>query len=196
MENNLFNELASLDVSAQLEKKGRFSYLSWAYAVDILRRKDPSATWKVVRFDGLPFLSTECGYFVEVEVCFQGVTLSQIHPILDNNNKPILKPNAFQVNTSIQRCLVKAIAIATGLGLYVYCGEDIPTDAEKPTPTLTAEQDMKQRNLMIEKILELVTNQGATGDEKLKEFESKANCKLTEMNLNVLKRVYTLLNAS
>jgi hypothetical protein len=55
---------------------------------------------------------------------------------------------------------------------------------------------MKQRNLMIEKILELVSRQGVTGDEQLKEFESKANCKLTEMNLNVLKRVYTLLNAS
>lgn len=36
------------------------------------------------------------------------------------------------VNTSIQRCLVKAIALH-GLGLYVYAGEDLPSGEERPT---------------------------------------------------------------
>lgn len=196
MEENLFDQLASLDVGAHIEKKGRFSYLSWAYAVDILRRKDPLARWEVIRFDGLPYLASECGYFVEVAVTFQGVTLSQIHPVLDNNNKPILKPNAFQINTSIQRALVKAIAIATGLGLYIYAGEDLPTDAEKPTPTLTAEQEQGQRTLFIEKIMELIVNRGEQGMTQLADYEKKANCKLDDMNLAYLKRVYALLNAS
>ena len=40
-----------------------------------------------------------------------------------------LEPTAFDINTSIQRCLVKAIALH-GLGLYVYAGEDLP-DGEK-----------------------------------------------------------------
>jgi len=55
----------------------------------------------------------------------QGITLSQIHPVLDARNRPILEPTAFDINTSIQRCLVKAIALH-GLGLYVYAGEDLP----------------------------------------------------------------------
>ena len=63
--------------------------------------------------------------FVEVAVTVQGVTLSQIHPVLDGRNRPILAPTAFEINTSIQRCLVKAIALH-GLGLYVYSGEDLP----------------------------------------------------------------------
>ena len=55
----------------------------------------------------------------------QGVTLAQIHPVLDGKNRPIFEPTAFDINTSIQRCLVKAIALH-GLGLYVYAGEDLP----------------------------------------------------------------------
>ncbi|MGM9458240.1 DUF1071 domain-containing protein, partial [Lacticaseibacillus rhamnosus] len=62
-----------------------------------------------------------------------GVTLSQVHPVLDNRNKPIEKPNAFQINTSIQRCLAKAIALH-GLGLYIYQGEDLP-EIEMPSIT-------------------------------------------------------------
>lgn len=86
---------------------------------------DPRATWEVRRFDGLPFLITEAGVFVEVAVTVQGVTLSQIHPVLDGRNRPLLSPTAFDINTSIQRCLVKAIALH-GLGLYIYAGEDLP----------------------------------------------------------------------
>ncbi|WP_242316942.1 DUF1071 domain-containing protein [Bacillus cereus group sp. BfR-BA-01489] len=126
---NYFAELAVIDVSKHVEKKGRFSYLSWSWAVDQLLKKYPDATWQVVRFDGLPYMKTEVGYFVEVEVTVNNITRSQIHPVLDNYNKPIAKPTSFQINTSIQRCLAKAIALH-GLGLYIYSGEDIPQDDE------------------------------------------------------------------
>ncbi len=131
---NYFARLNQLNVSEHLEKKGSFNYLSWPFAVAQLRLADPAATWDVRRFDGLPYLKTETGYFVEVAVTVQGVTLSQIHPVLDGKNQPIFEPTAFDVNTSIQRCLVKAIALH-GLGLYVYAGEDLPEGEEaKPTP--------------------------------------------------------------
>lgn len=126
---NYFAELAVIDVSKHVEKKGRFSYLSWSWAVDQLLKKYPDATWQVVRFDGLPYMKTEVGYFVEVEVTVNNITRSQIHPVLDNYNKPIAKPTSFQINSSIQRCLAKAIALH-GLGLYIYSGEDIPHDDE------------------------------------------------------------------
>lgn len=124
---NFYTELSKINVSEHVEKKGKFSYLSWAWAVDVLRTHDPEATWEVIRFDGMPYMKTECGYFVEVAVTVKGITLSQIHPVLNNFNKPIEKPNAFEINTSIQRCLVKAIALH-GLGLYIYAGEDLPID--------------------------------------------------------------------
>jgi hypothetical protein len=125
---NYFVELAKINVNEHVERKGQFSYLSWPFAVSELRKFDPTATWTVLRFEGLPYLKTECGYFVEVAVTIQSVTLSQIHPVLDSKNKVIFEPNAFDINTSIQRCLVKAIA-SHGIGLYIYAGEDLPVVA-------------------------------------------------------------------
>lgn len=122
---NYFARLNAINVNERVEKKGGFSYLSWPYAVAQLRLADPTATWEVRRFDGLPYLATEAGVFVEVAVTVHGVTLSQIHPVLDGRNRPLLAPSAFDINTSLQRCLVKAIALH-GLGLYIYAGEDLP----------------------------------------------------------------------
>jgi hypothetical protein len=130
---NYFERLNRINVSEHIERKGGFAYLSWPYAVAQLRLADPAASWEVRRFDALPFLRTETGYFVEVAVTVQGITLSQIHPVLDGKNRPLAEPTAFDINTSIQRCLVKAIALH-GLGLYVYAGEDLP-DGETAAPT-------------------------------------------------------------
>jgi hypothetical protein len=132
MSTNYFATLNAINVSAHIEKKGGFSYLSWPYAVAQLRLADPTASWTVVRFNGLPYLATDAGVFVEVAVTVQGVTLSQIHPVLDGRNRPLLAPTAFDINTSIQRCLVKAIALH-GLGLYIYAGEDLPASANETT---------------------------------------------------------------
>jgi hypothetical protein len=129
---NHFARLNAINVSDHIEKKGGFSYLSWPYAVAQLRLADPTATWSVVRFNGLPFLATEAGVFVEVAVTVQGITLSQIHPVLDGRNRPLIAPNSFDINTSIQRALVKAIALH-GLGLYVYAGEDLPVASVETT---------------------------------------------------------------
>ena len=128
---NYFVELSKINVNEHVERKGQFSYLSWPFAVSQLRQFDPVATWHVLRFDGLPYLNTEAGCFVEVAVCVKGVSLSQIHPVLDSKNRPILAPTAFDINTSIQRCLVKAIALH-GLGLYLYSGEDLPLASDEP----------------------------------------------------------------
>lgn len=129
---NYFAHLNDINVSAHVEKKGQFSYLSWPYAVAQLRLIDPSATWEVKRFDGLPYLKCDTGYFVEVAVTVASITLSQLHPVLDGKNKPIQSPTAFDINTSIQRCLVKAIALH-GLGLYIYAGEDLPDSVKSET---------------------------------------------------------------
>ena len=121
-----FMKLFKTDVTDYVKQKGKFNYLSWAYAVQELKRVCPTARWGVTKAeDGSPFFVTECGYFVDVWVEVDGVSLSQIHPVLDNRNDPIEKPNAFQINTSLQRALAKAIALH-GLGLYIFAGEDLP----------------------------------------------------------------------
>ena len=141
MDENYFARLFQINVNEHVQSKGQFRFLSWPYAVAQLRLHDPAATWEVKRFDGMPFLRSEAGYLVEVAVTVQGITLSQLHPVLDAKNRPIEQPTVFDINTSIQRCLVKAIALH-GLGLYIYAGEDLPVGEasndpvvdEQPTP--------------------------------------------------------------
>ena len=121
-----FMELYKTDVSKYSEKKGKFTYLSWANAWSLLKKQCPDARYGVTKAeDGSPFFVTQCGFFVDVWVEADGVSLSQIHPVLDNRNQPIAEPNAFHINTSIQRALAKTIALH-GLGLYIFAGEDLP----------------------------------------------------------------------
>ena len=153
MEQNVFAELASVDCSKHIQHKNGFSYLSWPFAVEQLRKHCPDATWEVIRNEnGEPFMVTQFGVFVEVAVTVAGITLSQIHPVLDYRNKPVAKPDPFQINTSIQRCLVKAIALH-GLGLSIYGGEDVPKDvaAERKAEaerTITAEEAGELRGVI------------------------------------------------
>jgi len=126
-----FETLDAINVNSYTEKKGRFTYLSWAWAVRELLKVDPEATWEIHEW-GLegtrqPYMQTEAGCFVQVTVWVGGIARTQVHPVLDNTNKHIMEPNAFQINTSIQRCLAKAIALH-GLGLYIYAGEDLPNE--------------------------------------------------------------------
>lgn len=190
MEKNYFKELSQIDVSQHVEKKGKFSYLSWAWAVQQLREVDPTATWETVRFDGMPYMKTECGYFVEVAVTVQGITLSQIHPVLDNYNKPIAQPNAFQINTSIQRCLVKAIALH-GLGLYIYAGEDLPPEDKAETEKRKAEEE-KERMEKVAYISSLRESNEVLATF-IGELEAKASKKVSDMPLAFIKKMYMLV---
>jgi len=127
---SVFETLSAVDVSTYIDKKGQFSYLSWSDAVTALLRAYPEATWDVVSdVNGLPYITAPNGCFVTVAVTVEGVTRTQVHPVLDFRNNAIADPNPMQINTSIQRALAKAIGLH-GLGLHIYRGEDINPDAE------------------------------------------------------------------
>ena len=183
---NTFKRLYEINVNDHIERKGSFAYLSWPYAVAQLRLADPSASWEVKRFEGLPYLQTPSGCFVEVAVTVQSVTLSQIHPVLDARNKVIELPSAFDINTSIQRCLVKAIALH-GLGLCVYAGEDLPqggqaVQEDAPRPKVTAMPSRMATVAQVRYIQRLLDETGSdiqrvlAGNNvtKLEELSSKA----------------------
>lgn len=125
---NYFGELAKVDCSAHVEKKGKFTYLSWPFAMSELAKLHPKAEIEVREWDGFPAVRGPKGWMVQVSVTIDGVKRTQWHPVLDSNNKAIPEPDVFQLNTSIQRAMVKAIALH-GLGLYIYAGEDLPEGA-------------------------------------------------------------------
>jgi hypothetical protein len=143
-----FADLRKVNVSEYIEKKNNLSYLSWAYAVDQLLQRDATATWEY-RFgvhpetkESVPFVFIGNTAMVFCTVKAFGVERTAQLPVMDHRNKPIPNPDAFQVNTAMQRCLAKAIALH-GLGLYIYAGEDLPEEdvkPEPPQPKLTVEQ--------------------------------------------------------
>jgi hypothetical protein len=168
---NYFARLNQINVSEHLERKGDFAYLSWPYAVAQLRLADPQACWEVRRFDGLPYLRTEIGVFVEVAVTVQGIALSQIHPVLDGKNRPLAEPTAFDINSSIQRCLVKAIALH-GLGLYIYAGEDLPNGEvpAKPQPKVTPIQNQRPITPAQVRYLKRLIAEAKSSEQHIKDY--------------------------
>ena len=129
-EMSLFEQLSKIDVNKHKKKKGQFDYLSWPLAVQELLKVCPDAEWEVHEYqneDGLtaPFMTTNAGCFVKVSLKCNDIIRSQVHPVTDNRNQTIAQPTAQDINTSIQRCLAKVIALH-GLGLYIFAGEDLP----------------------------------------------------------------------
>jgi hypothetical protein len=131
-----YEEIRRINVNEYVEKKGNLSYLSWAWAVDQLMLLDPLATWEYRWQDGVPLVKIGDTAMVFCTVTAFGVARTAQLPVMDHKNKPIPEPDAFQVNTAMQRCLAKAIALH-GLGLYIYNGEDLPP---KPPPEEMAEE--------------------------------------------------------
>lgn len=132
--------LFDVDVSQHVKQKGRFSYLSWPHAIEALGTRHPDAEIDVQRFPLpanpallVPYLETPLGFFVEVSVTINQVRRSQLHPVFDFNNAAMMTPSVTDINNSIQRAMVKAIALH-GLGLFVYQGEDLPSNAPDYSP--------------------------------------------------------------
>ena len=117
-----FNDLRSINVNDHTEKKGNLTYLSWAWAVDTLLQRDPTATWEYK--EPKQFGDT---LMVFCTVTAFGKSMTAQLPVLDYKNKAVINPDAMAVNTAMQRCLAKAIALH-GIGLYIYAGEDVPQE--------------------------------------------------------------------
>jgi hypothetical protein len=135
----IFKTLSEINVNNHTEKKGKFTYLSWAFAWAELKKKYPSATAKVYHDENtnMPYFASKAGVIVKV-----GVTINELEhinylPVMDfrNASVPADKVNMMDVNKTIQRCTVKAIALH-GLGLYIYAGEDLPEEPVKELPSI------------------------------------------------------------
>ena len=130
---SVWDTLSSQDCSDKIEKKGNLSYLSWAWAWGLVKSHYPDASfekhWHGEPDTRLPYATDAQGYaFVLVTVNVGDQTATETYPVLGNGNKAVQAPNAFQVNTALQRCLTKALGYL-GLGHYIYAGEDLPVQA-------------------------------------------------------------------
>lgn len=140
----IFNFLTSIDVEPYCEKVGKFKYLQWATAWQIIATYF-NVSFKICSFDGKDFCATEEGCLVKTEVTINGTTLPMIMSLIDAANKPqkaydysytitatdpntkakttVTKTcyafNAFNIANAHVRCLTKNLSLF-GLGLNLY----------------------------------------------------------------------------
>lgn len=135
----IFKTLSEINVNNHTEKKGKFTYLSWAFAWAELKKKYPTATAKVYHDENtnMPYFASKAGVIVKVGVIVGDLEHINYLPVMDFRNAAILpeKVTMMNINKTIQRCTVKAIALH-GLGLYIYAGEDLPEEPEKELPSV------------------------------------------------------------
>lgn len=125
---NYFEILNSIDVNEKVETKGRFKYLSWAYAWGELKKLYPESNYTVYESaSGLNYHTDGRTAWVKTGVTVNGIEHIEYLPVMDSANRslPLEKITSFEVNKTIQRSLTKAVA-RHGLGLYIYAGEDLP----------------------------------------------------------------------
>lgn len=142
---SIFGTLFEINVNEHIERKKYLTYLSWPYAWAEVKKKYPTATYKIYQFGEkqLPYVFDESvGYMVFTDVTINGLTHTMWLAVMDGANKamksegytydtkfrkdiPVEPATMFDINKTIMRCLVKNLAMF-GLGLYIYSGEDLP----------------------------------------------------------------------
>ena len=125
--------LSRINVNDKVNKKGKFDYLSWTWAIDAVKRQNMHLDWQLLDDVHYPDGTME----VRCNVIIGEQSHTMWLAVCDHNNKAIPNPNAAAINKARMRCLVKGIA-AHGLGFYIYAGEDLPEPPD--TYALIAEQ--------------------------------------------------------
>lgn len=129
---NYFTELNGINVNDKIEKKNGLSYLSWAFAWGELKKRFPDSTYTVYENEkGWNYFTDEQTCWVKTGVTVNGIEHIEYLPVMDFKNRsiPLGSVTSFDVNKTIQRSLTKAVA-RHGLGLYIYAGEDIPSESD------------------------------------------------------------------
>jgi hypothetical protein len=132
-----YAQIRKINLNTHIEKKNGLSYLSWAWAVDQLLMLDSEASWEY----GEPRRFGKTLMVFCTVTAFGKRRTAQL-PVMDFYNRAISNPDAYQVNTAMQRCLAKAISLH-GIGLYIYAGEDLPaeaTEAQREIETKAAQK--------------------------------------------------------
>ena len=132
-ENTVFKTLNAINCNEHTEKKGNLTYLSWAWAWQMVKTHYPDASYTIYENpDGWNYFTDGRYCWVKTGVTIEGLEHIEYLPVMDARNQsiPLDAIKSTDVNKAIQRSLTKACA-RHGLGLYIYAGEDLP-ESEQP----------------------------------------------------------------
>lgn len=173
---SVFEVLSSINLSSKVEKRGNLSYISWANCWHAVKQHYPDVQRTV--------FETESGvnYFTDGKTCWVkvGITINNIEhieslPVMDMRNAsiPLDSITSFQVNKSIQRCTVKALALH-GLALNIYFKEEFSDDPKPIAPKTAAKTTLAVGDANWEKVVNyVVDNIGLKSEDVFKNLSKK-----------------------
>jgi hypothetical protein len=150
---SVWQNLYSINVSKNIEKKGNLSYLSWTWAWQALMEEYPQATY-TIDDRSYPDGSMEVYVTISIQRGDESISRMMWLPVMDNRNKAIKNPDARQISDARMRCLVKCIAML-GLGSYIYAGEDLPhAEKEQQLQPISENQQQTIRDMANESAID------------------------------------------
>ena len=186
LSSEVWNKLVAVDVSNHIEKKGKLSYLSWAWAYGIMMENYPDLHYSFEE-DRCEFTNTvEITCVVHIHTGSDQDQMMMRHmwlPVMDNRNKAIVNPDKFAINSSKMRCLVKCFSMF-GLGHHIYAGEDI-----NPVVAMAAEAVITPDQVLL--LNAFFNSTGVTEEQFCKKFKIDA---IFDLKAGFYDRAIAMLN--
>lgn len=168
---SVFEVLNAINCNEHTEKKNNLTYLSWAWAWQIVKQNYPDAQYTIYESpQGWNYFTDGRTCWVKTGVTINGLEHIEYLPVMDYKNASIAadKVTSFDVNKAIQRSLTKAVA-RHGLGLYIYAGEDLPDSEDdakresvKAKPKKVAEPEDLDLDLALDEVKKAKTKEELT----------------------------------
>ena len=193
---SVFETLNSINVNDKTETiragQRQLTYLSWAWAWSEVKKNYPNSTYTIYEnADGLNYHHDGMTAWVKTGVTIEDVEHIEYLPVMNNYNKsiPLAEITSFNVNSSIQRSLTKAIA-RHGLGLYIYAGEDLPESSEPEQTTPEMKIKLLKGDDNWDKVLGYIqaTKSKIQFEDILNTFKTKYQ--ISNATKNALEKVY------
>ena len=110
-ENTVFSVLNAVNCNEHTERKGNLTYLSWAWAWQMVKTNYPDASYTIYENpEGWNYFTDGRTCWVKTGVTIGGLERIEYLPIMDSRNQsiPLNTIRSVDVNKSIQRSLTKA----------------------------------------------------------------------------------------
>jgi hypothetical protein len=179
---SVFEQLSELNLSTKTEKRGNLTYLSWSHAWGACKKLFPDMSRTVYESDTyMNYFTDGSTAWVKVGVTIQGQEHIDYLPVMDMRNQsvPLANITSMQVNKTIQRSTVKALALH-GLALNIYAKEDFPSESDssmqavKAQPKATTKVALVEGDANWQKVSNFVIdNMGLSTDEVIKKLSVK-----------------------
>ena len=179
---SVFEQLSALNLSSKVEKRGNLSYISWANAWSECKKLFPDMTRTVYESEtGMNYFTDGSTAWVKVGVTIQGQEHIDYLPVMDMRNQsvPLANITSMQVNKTIQRSTVKALALH-GLALNIFAREDFPSESDytmqavKTKPSPASKLKLAPGDANWDKVSNyVIDNMGMSTDEVIKKLSVK-----------------------